>query len=85
MNMIKIHCMAGQWCHTPLIQTLGRQRQEDLRVSGQPGLQSLKTKSHNETITLCNLHMLRRVDMYMFYFKVLTLEQETYIISSPKP
>jgi hypothetical protein len=31
---------AGWWWHTPLILARGRQRQEDFRVQGQPGLQS---------------------------------------------
>jgi hypothetical protein len=31
---------AGQWWHTPLIPALGRQRQVDFWVRGQPGLQS---------------------------------------------
>jgi hypothetical protein len=30
----------GQWCLTPLIPALGRQRQTDFWVQGQPGLQS---------------------------------------------
>jgi hypothetical protein len=33
-------CWAGQWWHTPLIPALGRQRQVDFLVRGQPGLQS---------------------------------------------
>jgi hypothetical protein len=31
---------ARQWWHTPLIPALGRQRQGDLGVQGQPGLQN---------------------------------------------
>jgi hypothetical protein len=36
----KEHNPAGQWWHTPLIPALGRQRQVDFWVRGQPGLQS---------------------------------------------
>jgi hypothetical protein len=32
--------MAGQWWRIPLIPALGRQRQVDFWVRGQPGLQS---------------------------------------------
>jgi hypothetical protein len=37
---IKITSLARQWWRTPLIPALGRQRQVDFLVRGQPGLQS---------------------------------------------
>jgi hypothetical protein len=37
---LKISTIAGQWWRTPLIPALGRQRQADFWVRGQPGLQS---------------------------------------------
>jgi hypothetical protein len=39
VNM-KRFCSAGQWWRTPLIPALGRQRQADFWVRGQPGPQS---------------------------------------------
>ena len=35
-----VRSLAGQWWCRPLIPALGRQRQEDFRVRGKPGLQS---------------------------------------------
>lgn len=32
--------VAAQWCRTPLFLDIGRQRQADIQVCGQPGLQS---------------------------------------------
>jgi hypothetical protein len=37
---LKISRLRGAWWHTPLIPALGRQRQVDFWVRGQPGLQS---------------------------------------------
>jgi hypothetical protein len=37
---IKNVCVSRTWWHTPLIPALGRQRQADFWVRGQPGLQS---------------------------------------------
>jgi hypothetical protein len=44
---------AGQWLCTPLIQALGRQRQADFWVLGQPGLQSEFQDSHGYTEKPC--------------------------------
>jgi hypothetical protein len=44
---------AGQWWHTPLIPALGRQRQVDFLVQGQPGLQSEFQDSQGYTEKAC--------------------------------
>jgi hypothetical protein len=45
--------IAGLWWRTPLIPALGRQRQADFRVSGQPGLQSESQDSQGYTEKPC--------------------------------
>jgi hypothetical protein len=45
--------MARQWWHTPLIPALGRQRQVDFWVRGQPGLQSEFQDSQSYTEKPC--------------------------------
>jgi hypothetical protein len=42
-----------EWCHTPLIPTLGRQRKADFCVRGQPGLQSEFQDSQGYTEKPC--------------------------------
>ena len=44
---------ARQWWHTPLIPALGRQRQVDFWVWGQPGLQSELQDSQGYTEKPC--------------------------------
>jgi hypothetical protein len=44
---------AGQWWCTPLIPALGRQKQADFRVQGQPGLQSEFQDSQGYTKKPC--------------------------------
>jgi hypothetical protein len=44
---------AGQWCRTPLILALGRQRQVDFWIWGQPGLQSEFQDSQGYTEKPC--------------------------------
>jgi hypothetical protein len=53
----KDHQAAGQWWCTPFIPALGRQRQADFWIRGQPGLQSEFQDStvlslHRETLSL---------------------------------
>jgi hypothetical protein len=43
----------GAWWHTPLIPAFGRQRQVDLWVRGQPGLQSEFQDSQGYTEKSC--------------------------------
>jgi hypothetical protein len=45
--------MAGQWWRTPLIPVLGRHRQADFWVWGQPGLQSEFQDSQGYTKKPC--------------------------------
>jgi hypothetical protein len=45
--------LARQWGHTPLIPALGRQRQADFWVQGQPGLQSEFQDSQSYTEKPC--------------------------------
>jgi hypothetical protein len=50
---LKIVVSAGWWWHTPLIPALGRQRQADFCVRGQPGLQSEFQDSQGYTEKPC--------------------------------
>jgi hypothetical protein len=73
-NLFKNSTLARQWWHMPLIPALGRQRQANFWVRGQPGLQSefqdsqgytekpcLKNKNKNKTKgTLCLLTIEQR-------------------------
>jgi hypothetical protein len=45
--------LAGRWWRTPLILALGRQRQADFLVRGQPGLQSEFQDSQGYTEKPC--------------------------------
>jgi hypothetical protein len=45
--------IARQWWHTPLIPALGRQKQADFWVQGQPGLQSEFQDSQSYTEKPC--------------------------------
>jgi hypothetical protein len=49
----KITGQAGQWWHMPLIPALGRQRQVNFLVQGQPGLQSEFQDSQGYTEKPC--------------------------------
>jgi hypothetical protein len=53
MLSIKQCCMARQWWPTPLVLVLGRQRQVDFLVQGQPGLQSEFQDSQGYTEKPC--------------------------------
>jgi hypothetical protein len=50
---LKFLYTAGQWWRMPLIPALGRQRQADLQVRGQPGLQSEFRDSQGNTEKPC--------------------------------
>jgi hypothetical protein len=50
---LKISLVTGQWRRTPLIPELGRQRQVDFWVWGQPGLQSEFQDSQGYTEKPC--------------------------------
>ena len=51
--LVKKKITARCWWHTPLIPALGRQRQEDFWVRGQPGLQSEFQDSQGYTEKPC--------------------------------
>jgi hypothetical protein len=51
--ILKKALLAGQWWRTPLIPALGRQRQADFWVRGQPGLQSEFQDSQGYTEKPC--------------------------------
>jgi hypothetical protein len=53
----------GQWWHMPLIPALGRQRQADFRVRGQPGLHSEFQDSQDYTEKPCLKKKIRRRNM----------------------
>jgi hypothetical protein len=53
----KRHSSTGRWCRIPLIPALGRQRQADFWVQGQPGLQKWvpgQPGLHRETLSRKN-------------------------------
>jgi hypothetical protein len=52
LNIFKIY-VDGQWWRTPLIPALGRQREVDFGVRGQPGLQSEFQDSQGYTEKPC--------------------------------
>jgi hypothetical protein len=51
--MVKMNKVNRAWWRTPLIPALGRQRQEDFWVQGQPGLQSEFQDSQGYTEIPC--------------------------------
>jgi hypothetical protein len=51
--VLKTSNSAGQWWRTPLIPALGRQRQADFWVWGQPGLQNAFQDSQGYTEKPC--------------------------------
>ena len=53
LGLLKSAIHTGQWWHLPLIPVLGRQRQEDFWVRGQPGLQSEFQDSQGYTEKPC--------------------------------
>jgi hypothetical protein len=53
VRAIRMDVGAGRWCHTPLVPAVGRQRQVDFWVRGQPGLQSEFQDSQGYTEKLC--------------------------------
>jgi hypothetical protein len=52
-SVVKSTCCSQAWWHMPLVPALGRQRQVDLCVRGQPGLQSEFQDSQGYTEKPC--------------------------------
>jgi hypothetical protein len=53
MTTVKMPILSQAWWHTPLIPAIGRQRQADFWVHGQPGLQSEFQDSQGYTEKPC--------------------------------
>jgi hypothetical protein len=53
LSVLRLTQISGRWWRTPLIPTLGRQRQANFRVRGQPGLQSEFQDSQGYTEKPC--------------------------------